>query len=78
MRRLTLAVLSLMGAPASAADDSQHSFEAKVVKIADGDTITVLLDRTQHKIRLEGIDSPETRKPFSTRAKRALAMKITS
>jgi endonuclease YncB( thermonuclease family) len=28
---------------------------SKVIGIADGDTVTVLQDRTQHKIRLYGI-----------------------
>ncbi len=33
----------------------------KVVKVADGDTITVLdTTNTQHRIRLQGIDAPET------------------
>jgi micrococcal nuclease len=41
----------------------------KVVKVADGDTITVLEDRAQHRIRLYGIDAPERRQDFSNRAK---------
>jgi len=42
----------------------------KVVGIADGDTITVLdAEKVQHKIRLEGIDSPEKGQAFGTKAK---------
>ena len=41
----------------------------KVVSIADGDTITVLENRTQYKIRLYGIDTPEKRQDFGNRAK---------
>jgi micrococcal nuclease len=41
----------------------------KVVIIADGDTITILVDRTQHRIRLDSIDCPERGQPFGTRAK---------
>jgi len=42
----------------------------KVVSIADGDTITVLdAEKVQHKIRLEGIDSPEKGQAFGTKAK---------
>ena len=41
----------------------------KVVDIADGDTITVLQDKTQYKIRLYGIDCPESGQDFGTRAK---------
>lgn len=36
-----------------------------VIGVADGDTITVLDDaRTQHKVRLAGIDAPEKGQPF--------------
>ena len=33
----------------------------KVVKVADGDTVTVLdADQVQHRVRLAGIDAPES------------------
>ena len=42
----------------------------KVVEITDGDTLKVLdAAKVQHKIRLEGIDSPEKKQAY--RAKRA-------
>lgn len=41
----------------------------KVVKIADGDTLTLLVSNEQHKIRLSDIDTPERKQPFGTRAK---------
>ena len=41
----------------------------KVVRVADGDTITLLVDQTQHRIRLHGIDCPERGQPFGTKAK---------
>ena len=42
----------------------------KVVSIADGDTITVLdSSKTQHKIRLYGIDCPESHQDFGQKAK---------
>ena len=47
--------------------------EGKVVKIADGDTLTLLVDNTQHKIRLSDIDTPERKQPFGNRAKQALS-----
>ncbi|NTU53410.1 MAG: nuclease [Chlorobiaceae bacterium] len=47
---------------------------ARVVKVADGDTITVLHnDNTQEKIRLYGIDSPEKTQPFGTRARQYIS-----
>ena len=37
------------------------SYTARVVSIADGDTVTVLdADNRQHKIRLVGIDAPKS------------------
>lgn len=48
-----------------------------VVSIADGDTLTVLDEtNTQHKVRLQGIDTPESGQPFGTRAREALAEKV--
>ena len=41
----------------------------KVVSVADGDTITFLVNETQHRIRLHGIDCPEGGQPFGTKAK---------
>ena len=49
-------------------------FPGKVVKIADGDTITVLTpDYKQVKIRLYGIDAPEKKQPYGNASKRALS-----
>ncbi len=45
------------------------AFEAKVVGLQDGDTITVLKEKEQIKVRLHGIDAPEKKQPFGTRAK---------
>jgi endonuclease YncB( thermonuclease family) len=40
----------------------------RVVKIADGDTVTILDESNrQHKVRLVGIDAPERKQPFGTR-----------
>ena len=46
----------------------------RVVAIADGDTITVLDARkTQHRIRLAGIDAPERGQPGGQRSKESLS-----
>ncbi len=51
-----------------------HAFEATVVGISDGDTITVLDSRkTQHKIRLAGIDAPEKGQDFGNNSKEHLS-----
>lgn len=58
----------------SAATCTADTLTGKVVHVADGDTITVLDDsRAQHVIRLAGIDSPEKRQPFGTKAKQHLS-----
>lgn len=44
-----------------------------VVRVADGDTVTVLdADKTQHKVRVAGIDAPEKAQPFGQRAKQRM------
>jgi micrococcal nuclease len=56
--------------PRPATDSSD--FPAKVVGISDGDTLTVLTaNKTQVKIRLHGIDCPESGQDFGSRAKEA-------
>ena len=45
----------------------------KVIKIADGDTLTILVDKRQLKIRLSDIDTTERKQPFGTKAKQALS-----
>jgi len=46
-----------------------RAFSATVVAIHDGDTISVRTARETIRIRLEGIDCPEYRQPYSARAK---------
>ena len=46
-----------------------EQFSGKVVGVSDGDTITVLRNRTPIKVRLHGIDCPEIGQDFGSRAK---------
>ena len=49
-------------------------FTGRVVGVADGDTITLLdAGKKQHKIRLAGIDAPESKQAFGTRSKQNLS-----
>ena len=49
----------------------------KVVSVSDGDTITVLdNNRVQHKIRLNGIDAPESSQEFGQASTRNLSSLI--
>ena len=53
------------------------TIEGKVVRIADGDTVTILTDdRQQVKVRLYGVDCPEKRQAFGNRAKQYTASKL--
>ena len=50
------------------------TLSGRVVAVHDGDTITVLdTNRTQHKIRLAGIDAPESKQAFGSRSKQNLS-----
>ena len=50
------------------------TLSGRVVAVHDGDTITVLdANRTQHKIRLAGIDAPEIKQAFGSRSKQNLS-----
>ncbi len=47
----------------------ENSEIGTVVKVADGDTLTIEMNGTQEKIRLCGIDSPEKSQPLGQEAK---------
>lgn len=52
----------------------QQTITGKVVGVSDGDTITVLdASNKQYKIRLEGIDAPESNQAYGSRAKQSLS-----
>ncbi|MEY3886152.1 MAG: Thermonuclease precursor [Pseudomonadota bacterium] len=49
------------------------TLQGKVVSVADGDTVTVLdSQKTQYKIRLQGIDAPERAQAFGNKSKQSL------
>ncbi|NCC23392.1 MAG: nuclease [Alphaproteobacteria bacterium] len=53
------------------------SLDGKVVRILDGDTVEVLDARKRtHRVRLAGIDAPESKQPFGAKAKRALSSRV--
>ena len=45
----------------------------KVVDVHDGDSITVLVDKVQYKVRLDGIDAPEAKQAFGEASRKSLA-----
>jgi micrococcal nuclease len=46
-----------------------QTYSARVVRVIDGDTISVLSARTETRIRLAECDAPESSQPFGYRAK---------
>jgi endonuclease YncB( thermonuclease family) len=63
------AFLVMIAATAAKAE----TMTGKVVAIADGDTITVLIERREVKVRIGGIDAPEKKQPFGQQSKQAMS-----
>jgi|HubBroStandDraft_6_1064221.scaffolds.fasta_scaffold03715_5 micrococcal nuclease len=79
MRRVSVVAISLVVAATvlAAAAGRRYSFTGKVVSIADGETLSARdTAQAEHKIHLQGIDSPEKGQAFATEAKDALSSKI--
>ncbi len=55
------------------AAQAAETITGKVVRIVDGDTLMLLVDREQIKVRLSDIDAPEKAQPFGTKARQELA-----
>jgi endonuclease YncB( thermonuclease family) len=71
------APISNLGSPIKLVDPNAKVISGQVVSITDGDTLIVLDEnKTQHKIRLDGIDTPETGQAFGSKAKQALGDKV--
>ena len=69
MRILLVLVITLLATISRA-----ELISGRVVRVADGDTITVLdAQMRQHKIRLAGIDAPERTQAFGRRSQESLA-----
>jgi endonuclease YncB( thermonuclease family) len=69
MKQLLIATYCLVLALSTQASE----LTGKVVSVSDGDTLRVLVDDHQIKIRLGGIDAPESNQPFGQASKRYLA-----
>jgi len=69
VRVITLFLFAFLSLAASA-----DSLTGKVVKVADGDSITVLDNtNTQYRIRLQGIDAPERKQAYGLASRKHLA-----
>lgn len=72
MRTILLATLFALPTLAAA-----ETFSGRVIGVSDGDTITILQiegeRKTPRKIRISGIDAPESKQAFGNRAKEAMS-----
>lgn len=68
MRASLLLLLSILSSPAYA-----EEFSARVIAVLDGDTVLVLRNGQQVKIRLVNIDAPEKAQDFGMASRQALA-----
>ena len=73
MRALVLLIL-ISFCPAAVSADQLHG---RVVRIQDGDTLTLLTsNREEVRVRLAEIDCPERKQAWGTKARQALAEKV--
>jgi endonuclease YncB( thermonuclease family) len=68
MHARALLLLLVLAAPAAWAE----TYQGKVVRVSDGDTLTLLVDHKQIKVRLTEIDAPESKQAFGQRARQSL------
>jgi len=67
-------VAALYARPSALPEPARAEVRGRVVKVADGDTLTILdAANAQHKIRLYGIDAPESRQAFGQKSKQHLS-----
>ena len=57
-------------------DTSRSYVQGRVVYVVDGDSIHLKIGREKHKVRLTGIDTPESNQPWGYEAGEALEEKI--
>lgn len=70
---LLLAASAAAEPPLRSAGTGPAELEGRVVAIADGDTLTLLVGREQVRIRLAQIDAPESGQPYGRASKAALS-----
>ena len=69
LKLLVLSAAALLLALSSVAAAPVEQFVGRVVRVLDGDTIAVMRDGREVRLRLDGIDCPEKGQDFGQRAK---------
>ncbi len=67
-----ISVVCFLLLPLLALTPPSYTLKGKAVRIIDGDTFDLLVDKTTYRIRLAGIDAPEKGQDFGTAAKQLL------
>lgn len=70
--KCVLALLAILAGAASPAA-AQFSFEAQVIRVTDGDTLSVRAGDRNFRVRLHGVDAPERGQAYGTKARDFLA-----
>jgi endonuclease YncB( thermonuclease family) len=68
MRARWLLLLLALAAPWACGE----TLQGKVIRVSDGDTLTLLVDRKPVKVRLTEIDAPEMKQAFGSRSRQSL------
>lgn len=70
------AVAALAAALRVASAQGGTHFDARVVRVIDGDTLEVRAEGQPLRVRIFGIDTPERGQPWSRKAREALARRV--
>lgn len=66
-------LMMLIALGAGLADAAGAELKGRVVRVPDGDTLTVRVDGKDVPVHLDGIDAPELGQPYGRSARRSLA-----
>jgi len=71
-----LLVVALFVVPFAGWSQAKDAFVGRVIKVIDGDTVTLLVNDRRVRVRLTEIDAPERDQPWGVEAANALSEKV--